>query len=79
MGTTLRCLSCNVSLSDFEATRKAAGSGDYLDLCNHCYYTISDDVASLERTDLAHEEDDFVDTDSNLSDSVDIDLDMDLE
>lgn len=75
----MRCLSCNALLSDFEATRKSAATEQYLDLCNHCYYTISDDVASLERTDLAHEEDDLVDVDHNLSDSMDLDLDMDLE
>ena len=57
----MRCLSCNAILSDFEATRKSVNTGTYLDLCNHCYYTISDDVVSLERDDLAHE--DYMDSD----------------
>lgn len=32
----MRCLSCNIVLSDFEATRKFI-SGAYVDLCNKCY------------------------------------------
>jgi hypothetical protein len=72
----MRCLSCNALLSDYEATRKSASTNEFLDLCNHCYYTISDDVASLYRTDLAHEEDDmFADHDS--LDDVDFELDND--
>ena len=31
----MRCLACDVSLSDLEATRKDS-HGDFLDLCNKC-------------------------------------------
>lgn len=69
----MRCGACNAWLSDFESTRKSATTGEYLDLCNHCFYTIDGDVLSLERTDLEHDEDTVLDTmDANL---LDIDLD----
>jgi hypothetical protein len=69
----MRCVACNALLSDFEATRKSVNTGDYLDLCNHCYYTIDGDVNALERTDLEHDEDTVLDTlDDNF---MDIDLD----
>lgn len=32
----MRCLSCNVELTDKEAVRKAP-SGFYVDLCNKCF------------------------------------------
>lgn len=69
----MRCLSCNALLSDFEATRKSANTNEYIDMCNHCYHTISDDVAALERTDLEHEED-MVTTD-DFTDTLDLDVD----
>lgn len=71
----MRCLSCNVILTDFEATRKSANTNDYLDLCNHCFYSISDDVESLERPDLEHE-DGIFDDDSGV---VDMDLELDID
>lgn len=48
----MRCLSCNVILTEFEATRKSAVTEEYLDLCNDCYATIRDQVKALERFDL---------------------------
>jgi hypothetical protein len=47
----MRCLSCNVVLSDKEATRKYASSGTYVDLCDHCFTDIADDVAVIEGND----------------------------
>jgi hypothetical protein len=44
-------------LSDFEATRKSVHTNEYLDMCNKCYATISDDLLTYERTDLYDEED----------------------
>ena len=38
----MKCLSCDVILSDREATRKGSASGDYVDLCDHCLGTIPD-------------------------------------
>jgi hypothetical protein len=48
----MRCLSCNAALTDFEATRKTLKTEEFLDLCNTCYYTISDDVLTIDRADL---------------------------
>lgn len=71
----MRCLSCNCILSDFEATRKSVNTNSYIDMCNRCYYTISDDVATLERDDLAHDED--MDSDHDSLDSMDLGIDID--
>lgn len=49
----MRCLSCNKELTDFEATRKGVYSGEYIDLCNSCFSTISNDIYTNEREDLA--------------------------
>ncbi len=46
----MRCCSCDRNLSDFEATRKGALSGDYLDLCNQCIKGLG--IATLDRPDL---------------------------
>ena len=70
---TMRCLACNALMSDFESTRKSMITEQYIDLCNHCYYTISNDVTALERTDLEHEEDMVVD--DSFTDSLDLDVD----
>ena len=48
----MRCLSCQVVLSDFESTRKYTDSGKYVDLCNKCFGTISREVNVTERADL---------------------------
>jgi len=53
----MRCQACDQSLSDFEATRKNAETGEYLDLCNDCYNFISNDILSQEREDLRNEAD----------------------
>lgn len=52
----MRCVACNKALSDFEATRKSAETGEYLDLCNYCYSTIGGNVLAEEREDLRDEE-----------------------
>lgn len=33
----MRCLACDVMLSDTEATRKYPGTNSYVDLCNTCH------------------------------------------
>ncbi len=53
----MRCLACNVALSDFEATRKSAASGDFLDLCNNCYHHTAEDIDTIDRIDLKSESD----------------------
>lgn len=54
----MRCYCCNKALSDYEATRRSVNTGEFLDMCNKCYGSISSDVLSLERTDLRHEDED---------------------
>jgi hypothetical protein len=51
----MRCLACNVELSDYESTRKDL-HGDYIDMCNHCYGTIKDELLSTDREDLLTKE-----------------------
>jgi hypothetical protein len=43
-------------LSDYEATRKSVLTGNFLDMCNKCYGSVSGDILALERTDLRHED-----------------------
>jgi len=60
----MRCVACNKILSDYEATRKHAITGEYLDLCNECFSSISE-VAMLpthDRKDLLTE----IDVDQEL-------------
>jgi len=45
-------------LSDYEATRKSVTTGNFLDMCNKCYGSISSEVLAVERTDLRHEDED---------------------
>lgn len=52
----MRCLSCNAALTDFEATRKSVTTAEYIDLCDHCFNTISDDILTEDRGDLATDE-----------------------
>ena len=46
----MRCRACNKNLNDFESTRKSE-SGEYVDLCNHCYREVQSDILAEE----AHE------------------------
>lgn len=48
----MRCLACNIALSDFEATRRYAVSKEFLDLCERCYTPIKTEFRVLERLDL---------------------------
>jgi hypothetical protein len=53
----VRCLACNVALSDFEATRKSAMSGHFIDLCNRCCAYTTEDIDTIDRIDLKSESD----------------------
>jgi len=53
----MRCKACNAELNSFESTRKSAVSGEFLDLCNTCYRSVSNDVQAVERFDLMDVED----------------------
>jgi hypothetical protein len=57
----MRCYCCNKALSDYEATRKSVSTGQFLDMCNKCYGSISSEVLAIERTDLRHEDDEELD------------------
>lgn len=46
----MRCLSCNVILSDKEATRKYASTGEFVDLCDHCFSTVDDQILVVDGT-----------------------------
>lgn len=50
----MKCLSCDIVLSDFESTRKSANTGEYIDLCNTCFEDIKDDFNVLEREELRY-------------------------
>ena len=51
----MRCLACNKALNDFESTRKSATTGEYVDLCNHCFHNVEQDIESIVREDLRDE------------------------
>lgn len=50
-----RCLSCNVIMTDREATRKYASSGTFIDLCNHCFAHVAEDIPDIESENIANE------------------------
>lgn len=51
----MRCLACNKILNDFEATRKSATTGTFVDLCNHCFHDVEQDLETIVREDLRDE------------------------
>lgn len=72
----MRCLSCDARLSDYEATRRCAITNEYIDLCNSCFSTIYEDMHTIERTDLAHDED-MIEVDSEEIHHCGLDIDKD--
>ena len=56
----MRCQACNKALNDFESTRKSATTGEYVDLCNHCFHDVENDIETVVREDLRDECDDDV-------------------
>lgn len=61
----MRCLACDRALTDYEATRRDAITNEFIDLCNHCFASISEDLHTIEREDLAHDEDYVDENDSH--------------
>ena len=56
----MRCLSCNVILSDHEATRRYAISKEFIDLCNRCFASgVSEQLNYSERDDLEEQDDEI--------------------
>jgi len=48
----MRCLACNVLMTDYEATRRYLDSQEFVDLCNRCYAVTLDDSETVDRSDL---------------------------
>jgi len=44
----MRCLSCDKRLNDRESVRKYSSSGTFVDLCDRCFATVSDDIPDVE-------------------------------
>ena len=61
----MRCVACDVVLTDYEATRKSLTTGDYMDMCNKCFGYIKHDVHSKERLDLKDISDDCEESDED--------------
>ena len=59
----MRCVACDKNLNDFESTRKHSITGEFLDLCNHCFHEIENDLSIDEREDLRHDDEVFYDDD----------------
>ena len=51
----MKCLACDSILSDRAATRKFAGSGTFVDLCDDCYETIAEDVEVVDNPHLSNQ------------------------
>jgi len=47
----MRCLACNKLLNDRESTRKYSTSGTFIDLCDHCFSFVSDDIPDVIEPD----------------------------
>jgi hypothetical protein len=58
----MRCVACDKELNDYESTRKDL-HGEYIDMCNHCYGTIKEDLLSTDRPDLLSTEEVFYEPD----------------
>lgn len=57
----MRCRACNAKLNDKEATRKYASAPTvFIDLCNHCFSTVADDIPDLESEAVADFDDEDV-------------------
>jgi exonuclease VII small subunit len=54
----MKCSCCDVILTTQESVRKFRNSGEYVDMCNKCLSTISDDVQVVDGD--ADDEDDYV-------------------
>lgn len=64
----MRCVACNCALSDVESTRKSIKTHEYLDLCNKCYSTISEDVKSTANVESYGEPSDEENEEENAED-----------
>ncbi len=51
----MRCQCCDKILNDYEATRRHAATGEFLDICNKCIKDLG--IPTVERADLAPNKD----------------------
>jgi hypothetical protein len=55
----MRCYSCNNILTTQESVRRFKNSGDFVDMCNKCLSSISDEVDTVDGK--ASDEDEYSD------------------
>lgn len=53
----MRCEACNTALTTSEAVRRFKKSHEFVDLCNKCLSTISEDITVVEGKASDEEED----------------------
>lgn len=56
----MHCVCCDKMLTDYEATRRNVNTNEFVDMCNKCYATIANEVLTLDRQDLKHEDEDDI-------------------
>jgi hypothetical protein len=57
--TTMRCASCDVILSDYEASIRSVFSREYVSMCKHCLKTIKTDCVAVGNINLMSDLDDI--------------------
>ena len=57
----MRCVACNCSLSDREATRRSIVTNDFLDLCDHCFSSVADSIKSYDNPAYSDDSGDIFD------------------
>ncbi len=67
----MRCIACNKTLNDYEATRRHALTNEFLDLCNRCMKDMPN-IPTKDRPDLVKEAD-FDDDMDTLGNDLDLD------
>lgn len=65
----MHCVLCDALLTDFEATRRNAVTGEFLDICNHCFKDFKEIIPTRERKDLVNQSDFDGDEDETTDDS----------
>jgi hypothetical protein len=71
----MRCIACDKTLNDFEATRRHAVTNEFLDMCNRCMKDMPN-IPTKDRPDLVKE----ADFDDEMEDALDtFGNDLDLE
>lgn len=52
----MRCICCNVALSDYESSIKSKVSGDYLDMCTKCLSGLGIEYTGNQELNRSHSE-----------------------